>query len=237
MDCEKPSEIDITAPATTAFIFKEVNRRDWYLRLSALAKELPYIDFKFAQVSKGYPLDTRSKLRLARVIAKAEVVSKYPACPNKWDDITENFVSDGYAVAVLDLVLDVLAQENIHLVPRRIETGPVDDIHLPELSSGKTEKSGSVNNIPSFLAGKETLATLLAICLGGILGSFLGVLFGHLLVVLFLAEEPPQIYWEPPGFSLRHWERLKSLISRYRLISPTPSVSRFDQWRSNELAI
>ncbi len=201
MDCDKPSEIDITAPATTAFIFKEVNRRDWYLRLSALAKELPYIDFKFAQVSRGYPLDTRSKLRLARVIAKAEVVSKYSACPNKWDDITDNFVSDGYAVAVLDLVLDVLAQEKIHLIPRSIETGPAKDLHLAGLSSGKEEQSCSENNIPNVTAGETGVIPFLARFVGCVLGSFLGVLLGHWLFEGFLTENPSQIYLEPPRIS------------------------------------
>lgn len=56
MDRQRPPEMDITAPNLTAFIFQEANRRHWYKRLSALSQELRQVDYKFARVSKGYPL-------------------------------------------------------------------------------------------------------------------------------------------------------------------------------------
>lgn len=169
MDRQRPPEMDITAPKLTAFIFQEANRRHWYKRLSALSKELRHVDYKFARVSKGYPLDARPKLRLARAIAMAEIVAKYPATPEKWDAICEEYVADGFAIEVLDEVLDLLAEEDIHLVPRDLETGPIEDIPIAKFASGEAQ--------PRLGSAKQLLAKV-GTCF---LGAFCGVIVGNML--------------------------------------------------------
>jgi hypothetical protein len=181
MDSKKPSEIDITGPNSTAFVFEEANRRYWHKLLRALAKELRSVDYKFANVAKGYPLDARAKLRLVKAITKAEVVWKFPACTDQWDDFTAERVADGYGIALLDEVLSVLAQENIHLVPSDVETGPVEDFPL----AASTCFSSHTKNNTNLLDNKHIVSNFL--------GSFCGVLLGALMIGTLLSlSEPPE---------------------------------------------
>ncbi|HCW68089.1 MAG TPA: hypothetical protein DHR80_13010 [Thalassospira lucentensis] len=201
-----PISVDILDPALITAMSQlhefNITKRTLY-RLSESARD---IGLQFVIGGGSFQLNDEQRDALARSLAYLHVSLNYSLCPDEWDKIVGERISDGWAHGILFQLLDELAQANVHLAV--LSPGKVEQPWPPE----NLDQSRSDDNAPDSRLSENGWAPFLVRFFACVLGSFGGVLLGHWLVLMFLTVAPPQITFPAPAdhpeLSPSRYERL-----------------------------
>ncbi|PKR56592.1 MULTISPECIES: hypothetical protein [Thalassospira] len=198
-----PIAVDILDPALITAISQlhefNITKRTLY-RLSESARD---IGLQFVIGGGSFDLNDEQRDALARSLAYLHVSLNYSLCPDEWDKIVGERISDGWAHGVLFQLLDELAQANVHLAD--LSPSKIEQPWAPENLDQSRSEDNALDLPPSGNAWTPSLVRFFA-C---VLGSFLGVLLGHWLSEESFAETSPQITFPAyPELSPSPYERM-----------------------------
>lgn len=198
-----PIAVDILDPALITAISQlhefNITKRTLY-RLSESARD---IGLQFVIGGGSFDLNDEQRDALARSLAYLHVSLNYSLCPDEWDKIVGERISDGWAHGVLFQLLDELAQSNVHLAD--LSPGKVEQPWAPEnLDQPRSANSALVIRASVFDRAPFVFGFLVCVV------CFLaGVGIGYIWVDNILAEISPQaIFPDYPELSPSPYERM-----------------------------